>query len=74
MGVARGGGCCFLEDEKMEEGIAVTSATSSVVVSLAAILLAVLIELAADMRNLLGGSVPPESPSCVLLEVWDALA
>lgn len=53
--------------------MAVVSAASSAVVSLAPILLAVLAELAADIRNLLGGAVPPVSPSCVLLEAWVAL-
>lgn len=57
----------------MDKGIAVESATSSAEISLALVLLAMVDELAAEVRNLLAGAVPPESPSCVLLVAWDAL-
>lgn len=73
MAVFRGGGCCFLELEKMDEGMAAVSAASSAEIILTPILLAVLDELAADMRNLLTGAVLPASPSCVLLVAWEAL-
>lgn len=53
--------------------MAAVSATSSAEISLAPILLAVLDELAADMRNLLVGAVLPASPSCVRLVAWVVL-
>lgn len=49
------------------------SAASSAETILTPILPAVLVELAAEVRNLLGGAVPPASPSCVLLVAWDVL-